>query len=103
MVFAFSSTALLAGEDPAGACAQVGPLECRPNLRCGGGAKADDLRSELLRAEHRKAELMWEDMPESARWVSPLGSPVLYERSSKMILYFALCHLSFGSNNAFFL
>ncbi|KAL2097972.1 hypothetical protein ACEWY4_007179 [Coilia grayii] len=40
------------------------PLECRPALR---GTKADDLRSELLRAEHRKAEVMWEDMPEGAR------------------------------------
>ncbi|XP_041964335.1 uncharacterized protein si:ch211-13f8.1 [Alosa sapidissima] len=57
----------LGGEDLTGACAPGGPLECRPALRCGVGTKADDLRSELLRAEHRKAELMWEDMPESAR------------------------------------
>lgn len=74
--FAISSTAHLGVDDPAGASPLVGPLECRSAMRCGGGSKADDLRSELLRAEHRKAELMWEDMPESARWVSPLWSPI---------------------------
>ncbi|XP_063075966.1 uncharacterized protein si:ch211-13f8.1 [Engraulis encrasicolus] len=46
-------------EDPMSA-----PVESRAALR---GTKADDLRSELLRAEHRKAEVMWDDMPESAR------------------------------------
>ncbi|XP_042561665.1 uncharacterized protein LOC122130890 [Clupea harengus] len=60
-------TAHLCGEDPTGACGPVVPLECRPALRCGGGSKAENLRAELLRAEHRKAEVMWEDMPEGAR------------------------------------
>ncbi|KAK7158765.1 hypothetical protein R3I94_005184 [Phoxinus phoxinus] len=35
--------------------------DCRPALRAMGMSKAEDLRAELLRAEHRKAEIHWDD------------------------------------------
>ncbi|XP_050984431.1 uncharacterized protein si:ch211-13f8.1 [Labeo rohita] len=55
----------LAGEgvckDPRSACTAPVPSDCRPALRAVGTSKAEDLRSELLRAEHRKAEIHWDD------------------------------------------
>ncbi|XP_039517126.1 uncharacterized protein KIAA1614 isoform X2 [Pimephales promelas] len=35
--------------------------DCHPSLRAMGMSKAEDLRAELLRAEHRKAEIHWDD------------------------------------------
>ncbi|KAK2901304.1 hypothetical protein Q8A67_009419 [Cirrhinus molitorella] len=42
-------------------CIAPVPSDCRPALRAMGTSKAEDLRAELLRAEHRKAEAHWDD------------------------------------------
>uniref|UniRef100_A0A9J8CVY8 Si:ch211-13f8.1 n=1 Tax=Cyprinus carpio carpio TaxID=630221 RepID=A0A9J8CVY8_CYPCA len=58
-------TGHLAGEgvcrDPRSTCTAPVPPDCRPALRAMGTSKAEDLRAELLRAEHRKAEIHWDD------------------------------------------
>ncbi|XP_073705328.1 uncharacterized protein [Garra rufa] len=55
----------LAGEgvckDPRSTCTAPVPSDCCPALRAMGTSKAEDLRAELLRAEHRKAEIHWDD------------------------------------------
>uniref|UniRef100_A0A8B9HWG1 Uncharacterized LOC103025293 n=1 Tax=Astyanax mexicanus TaxID=7994 RepID=A0A8B9HWG1_ASTMX len=52
--------------------------ECRPAVRSMGMSKAEDLRAELLRAEHRKAELQWdENMTGSRRTAEREGKPKL--------------------------
>ncbi|XP_028833820.1 uncharacterized protein LOC114788979 isoform X2 [Denticeps clupeoides] len=53
--------------DPSTASAAVLQQDCRPALRCVGMSRAENLRAELLRSEHRKAELLWEDMPDGTR------------------------------------
>ncbi|XP_016333483.1 uncharacterized protein LOC107681679 isoform X2 [Sinocyclocheilus anshuiensis] len=58
-------TGHLAGEgvcrEPRSTCTAPVPSDCRPALRAMGTSKAEDLRAELLRAEHRKAEIHWDD------------------------------------------
>lgn len=46
-------------EDPT--CAVSRPPECWPIVRGTAMSKTDDLRAELLRSEHRKAELQWDE------------------------------------------
>ncbi|XP_066536339.1 uncharacterized protein KIAA1614 [Hoplias malabaricus] len=59
-------------------CASAHPPECRPVVRGMGMSKAEDLRSELLRAEHRKAELQWdENLAGSRRGAEREGKPKL--------------------------
>ncbi|XP_072544753.1 uncharacterized protein [Salminus brasiliensis] len=59
-------------------CASPHPPECRPAVRSMGMSKAEDLRAELLRAEHRKAELQWdENMTGSRRTAEREGKPKL--------------------------
>ncbi|KAI4882233.1 hypothetical protein NFI96_003596 [Prochilodus magdalenae] len=60
------------------ACASPHPPECRPAVRGMGMSKAEDLRAELLRAEHRKAELQWDDnLAGSRRAAEREGKPKL--------------------------
>lgn len=47
--------------DPRSTCTAPVSSDCRPASRAMGMSKAEDLRAELLRAEHRKAELHWDD------------------------------------------
>ncbi|XP_048018181.1 uncharacterized protein KIAA1614 isoform X1 [Megalobrama amblycephala] len=47
--------------DPRSTCTAPVSSDCRPALRPVGMSKAEDLRAELLRAEHRKAEIHWDD------------------------------------------
>ncbi|XP_067309080.1 uncharacterized protein KIAA1614 [Pseudorasbora parva] len=47
--------------DPRSPCTTPVSSDCRPSLRAVGMSKAEDLRAELLRAEHRKAEIHWDD------------------------------------------
>ncbi|KAL7879544.1 hypothetical protein SRHO_G00017980 [Serrasalmus rhombeus] len=59
-------------------CASPHPPECRPAVRGMGMSKAEDLRAELLRAEHRKAELQWdENLAGSRRSAEREGKPKL--------------------------
>ncbi|XP_036451900.1 LOW QUALITY PROTEIN: uncharacterized protein si:ch211-13f8.1 [Colossoma macropomum] len=59
-------------------CASPHPPECRPAVRGMGMSKAEDLRAELLRAEHRKAELQWdENLGGSRRSAEREGKPKL--------------------------
>ncbi|XP_051553249.1 uncharacterized protein LOC127440609 [Myxocyprinus asiaticus] len=53
--------------DPRSSCAPPVPSECRSVLRSMGLSKADDLRAELLRAEHQKAEMHWDDSVAGSR------------------------------------
>ncbi|KAK2860933.1 hypothetical protein Q7C36_005099 [Tachysurus vachellii] len=41
-------------------CAASHPSDCRPIVRGVAMSKTEDLRAELLRSEHRKAELLWD-------------------------------------------
>ncbi|XP_027004355.2 uncharacterized protein si:ch211-13f8.1 [Tachysurus fulvidraco] len=50
--------ALTPSEDPT--CAASHPSDCRPIVRGIAMSKTEDLRAELLRSEHRKAELQWD-------------------------------------------
>ncbi|XP_067330065.1 uncharacterized protein KIAA1614 [Channa argus] len=59
-------------EDPG-----LGP-ECRPALRCLAMSRVDDLRAELLRAEHLKAEAVWEENSDGSRKLD--GRPKLFLR-----------------------
>ncbi|XP_058621206.1 uncharacterized protein si:ch211-13f8.1 isoform X2 [Onychostoma macrolepis] len=70
-------TGHLAGEgvcrDPRSTCTAPIPSDCRLGLRAMGTSKAEDLRAELLRAEHRKAEIHWDDSLVASRsllWLS---------------------------------
>lgn len=47
--------------DPRSTCTAPVSSDCRPALRAMGKSKAEDLRAELLRAEHRKSEIHWDD------------------------------------------
>ncbi|XP_051557503.1 uncharacterized protein si:ch211-13f8.1 [Myxocyprinus asiaticus] len=53
--------------DTRSSCTPSVPSECHPNLRAMGLSKASDLRAELLRVEHRKAEMHWDDSVAGSR------------------------------------
>ncbi|KAK2822371.1 hypothetical protein Q5P01_022436 [Channa striata] len=55
----------------------LGP-ECRPALRGLAVSRVDDLRAELLRAEHLKAEAAWEESSDGSRKLD--GRPKLFLR-----------------------
>lgn len=50
-------------------CAPFRPPECRPIVRGVAMSKTEDLRAELLRSEHRKAELQWDESLAASRYV----------------------------------
>ncbi|XP_058250393.1 uncharacterized protein LOC131355869 [Hemibagrus wyckioides] len=50
-------------------CAASRPPECRPIVRGAAISKTEDLRAELLRSEHRKAELQWDENFGASRYV----------------------------------
>ncbi|TRY88981.1 hypothetical protein DNTS_016481 [Danionella cerebrum] len=64
-------------KDPKGTYAVPVSSESHPALRSLAISKAEDLRAELLRAEHRKAEIHWDDCVVSRRVVEREGRPKL--------------------------
>ncbi|KAJ0058796.1 hypothetical protein NL108_000509, partial [Boleophthalmus pectinirostris] len=68
-----------ASDGPAGLSVEGGgSSEGRPILRSVALSRSDDLRAELLRAEHLKAEAVWEDNPDGSRKLD--GRPKLFLR-----------------------
>ncbi|KAM7400686.1 hypothetical protein PAMA_005065 [Pampus argenteus] len=65
--------------DGPGLSGDVGPgPECRPALRGLAMSRPEDLRAELLRAEHLKAEAQWEENSDGSRKLD--GRPKLFLR-----------------------
>ncbi|KAK3567889.1 hypothetical protein QTP86_027310 [Hemibagrus guttatus] len=59
-------------------CATCRSPECRPIVRGAALLKTEDLRAELLRSEHRKAELQWdENLSPARRTLEREGRPKL--------------------------
>ncbi|XP_072297543.1 uncharacterized protein [Eucyclogobius newberryi] len=67
-----------ATDGPTGLSMEGGGAEGRPNLRSMALSRSDDLRAELLRAEHLKAEAIWEENPDGSRKLD--GRPKLFLR-----------------------
>ncbi|KAF7654910.1 hypothetical protein LDENG_00063130 [Lucifuga dentata] len=65
----------------AGLSGETGPgSECRPSLRSLAISRADDLRQELLRSEHLKAEAIWEENSDRKPVAERDGWPKLFLR-----------------------